>query len=52
MPDMQYTVFLEVRLVGPDTNWTKVATMLAAKVADMELRGKWKVTEVGIDDNA
>jgi hypothetical protein len=46
----EYTVLLEVRVVGPDTNWSTVATMLAAKVADIELRGRWKVREVGIDE--
>lgn len=47
---MEYTVLLEVRLVGPDTDWSRVAMMLAAKVADIELRGRWKVREVGVDE--
>jgi hypothetical protein len=45
----EYTVLLEVRVQGPDTDWNRVAYGLAGRVANLRFDG-FTVTEVGVDE--
>jgi hypothetical protein len=51
MSEVEYTINLAVRVVGPEAEWDKVAALLAERVGKLSwIRGGFTVTQAEVDE--